>query len=1085
MLVLILLQTITTLGDKVIEKGSGVSEVACPELFCEYCGSSSAFLVTSSTFLVPGFLESSSLLLRSQVSELSAYLNGTTTVSISEKWLCIYVSDFESIPELPYLYNSLLSTSLEEKHHFIESFTISPNQTFQSKSQRTGSGVSWEEIQFLYKDIKSSLEEVKIFQITESVNRSSQYASYEGKISSIGGGEFIHQERYSRDYYDPFSLNVTCEAVLLSDIETDNDCQSFKTPRGISSVHYLAPQTGLFSYAFNGEKYLLEQTEHLAWCPEFSPGEGLIFARGSAYLKTSENQCFMDIRGTTTEKEPVQIVLEENDFIVFLNVGDKNITQLEKRVSSFFSDFISIVPKYLKNSASLNRVLQVTAVETMLVITFDPEAQINITAIGKVVSLNDSQIWAHIERIDSVVQSVLKINDLEEPGMSFILGVGSEEGDIVSSTGRFELDGEDYYPGVFFTTQDLQGTLFPDDFFLSQEVDNIELTNEITAENVNRIQYIEPFQSEYFTGDESFILGGNILDFKLTLHRLDSNDSYFVNSSMTEVWKAPFDVSTLQVPLFWIDFETKDHFMVYFENKGLAVFYCNQSSDDCWYGQARVDYPESLLDQYNYSELLTIPESKSHLYLFLSMNPVQSSTLFEVLFKIDATRITSSFEFIDLVDITINSDHYLFSSQALCFGVFCNISGNFRSEHPYLEANLSKLELAHGNLIISPSNSTLSLQLEVSPGGLFGSLSGKTEIWKVLSMNPYDVNENNADTSFFGFIFEGIFNLTMDLTILIQPELEKAPVYLLGYLQEDDLQNLTELVLEELNSWISKAEYVLGMSQEIAEDYLYQTPLPECLCEKDVICYSDENRTLPVFKYSMNCTSETEGCEPIELYCTRDTSYCLQQEVKCTEWYKNIPNTCKTTTTSCVKHVDICLDWVEVCHDHQLSGCSQITIQSIENYQSEDYSCESLTINNFQCESQCLHQQNVENYRTSLTDEVVKANQQIIEKLEGFSYLSENSLFHLLEVKLDKDLDSSGIGPNDIHLLIKAEIFSIELNDLKTVSTELPWDFFNISSDVKSLYDWARSVIIDESSGTLDEELKDRSALEIYYESYQ
>jgi hypothetical protein len=176
---------------------------------------------------------------------------------------------------------------------------------------------------------------------------------------------------------------------------------------------------------------------------------------------------------------------------------------------------------------------------------------------------------------------------------------------------------------------------------------------------------------------------------------------------------------------------------------------------------------------------------------------------------------------------------------------------------------------------------------------------------------------------------------------------------------------------------------------------------------------------------------------------------------------------------------------VEVCHDHQLSGCSQITIQSIENYQSEDYSCESLTINNFQCESQCLHQQNVENYRTSLTDEVVKANQQIIEKLEGFSYLSENSLFHLLEVKLDKDLDSSGIGPNDIHLLIKAEIFSIELNDLKTVSTELPWDFFNISSDVKSLYDWARSVIIDESSGTLDEELKDRSALEIYYESYQ
>ena len=1083
MLALILLKATLILSDRVVDEAAGVTEVPCAYSFCDYCQSSESFQVNSIPFSVPGYLESSSKLLQQQISELSNYLQGNLTVSISESWLCIMLKNFESSPELPELYNSLLSTSLAEQHHIIESFSISLNQTFMSKSIRAGSSVSWEEIKIIYQDVESEIEEIEIKQITESVNRSYSFVYYEGTVSLTGGGSFVYTEKYVRDYYDPFKLNVTCEAVELSTVEQDNNCKSFVSPRGIESVHYLAPSTGLFSYFYDGSEFLLGKSEFIAWCPEFSVGEGVVLARGSAYLKIADGECYMEVRGSTDKKHLIKIELEENDFLVYLNVGNLTLTQLEEMIDTFYMDYYKLLPYYYDESESLDKIYKILAVNTSFYIRYNPETILNFTATGAVLELNDCTLSGHVERNDSVVESYLVIKDLTEPAINYILGASTEEGDIISTTIKTTIDSTEYSAGITIETKDMKGVLFPGDFYLSSPEDNIVISEHITVEEVKKIQFIDPYQAEYYTGEDYFVLGGSTMKFLLKL--VQRPYGYYVESNLSSTWVAPFDLTNLEVPLFWIDFESANETVEYIETDGEANFSC-EDLEDCWYGQAQIDYPDSILEEYSYSELLNMPESKSQLMLFLFMNPVESDVLFETLFHIDPTTLSQSFEFNSIVDLSINYEHYLIETKAFCFEISCNFTANFREEHPYIQAYLPKIELAHGNVQVLPSSgsSSISLSLEVSPGGLFGQLSGITEIWDISTNQSYEVNENNADTSLSGFIFQGIFNMTMDLTILIESEIQSAPVFILGYLQSEDLEELSKLVNEELEEWISKAEYVLDMSQEISEEYTYQESLPECLCLQDRICYSSENRTLETYAYGMNCSTASSACESVEIYCTRDTTYCMEQEVKCTEWYKNIPNTCKTTTTTCVKELDICMDWYEVCYNEEPASCAEYTINSVENYEKKDYSCEIWSIDNLECESQCIHQDNVQDYRDDLTATVTEADQEINEKLEGFSYLTNATLFKLIEAKLDIELDSTGIGSNDLILILKAEIYSIASNEPQIFTTELHWDFFNKNADVKKLYDWARSIIISESEDSLDEELNSRSALELYYEGY-
>lgn len=466
------------------------------------------------------------------------------------------------------------------------------------------------------------------------------------------------------------------------------------------------------------------------------------------------------------------------------------------------------------------------------------------------------------------------------------------------------------------------------------------------------------------------------------------------------------------------------------------------------------------------------------------MNPTASETVFEVLYGIDPTKISESIEFVTVTNLTINYKHHLIETQAMCFAEPCKLEGSFATDQQYLFASFDKLTLAHGNVQISPSSSSIELELTVTTNGLYGLMYGKTELWDIFTESPLDMNENNADVNMAGFLFGGLFNVTLELSFLVTDELDTSPTYVLGSLQEGDLTNFTEFVNDDLLDWISKGEYVLDMSGQIMEDYIYREYAKKCSCSKTLICDTPEDRTIDSFMYDMTCNSSSEACNPIELYCVRDTTYCMAQEVKCTEWYKNIPNTCKNLKRSCLAELDVCEEYLEVCHKKVDSGCSNYTIDSIEDYQIKDYYCEYEHVKNLSCNAECDYQDLVEDYKEDTEEIVTYAYYEIAQKLVGLTYLKDKTLFNITKAKLDVDLDESGIGSNDLYFVFTAKIYSIEQEDFIETENYILWDFFDTKSNSKKLYDWARTTLIEESGGTLSSDLIDRSALEVYFELF-
>lgn len=1082
MIALILLATSINASDEVVETGSGVTQVDCGPSFCEYCGSSDVYLVDSSNFQVPGYLKSSSALLRSQISELSNYVTGEITVSISESWLCIQVSEFEKKPKIPAMYNSLLSTALEEKHHFIESFDISKNQTLQSKSKRVGSGADWEEIRIIYKEIDSDLDEIDVTQITETVNRSTQHVLYKGQISLPGGGDFEINEKYARDYYDSFVAEVQSEAIKLGKVEEENSCQNLKSPRGIYSIHYLAPAVGNFTYEYNGDEYLLNRSEFWADTPEFSTGEGVVLARGKTYLRVATNSdCYMEVEGKTDNRDPIKIVLEENDYVVYLQAGSLTLTELEELMNSFFFDFNTLLPVY-EESEFIKRLYGITLENILFTIRYSPEASLNITGQCNIVDVGDCNLWGHVERSNSVLQSILNLTDIQEPAMTYLLNTNSEEGEIKASTGNLTYKGVSYTPGIFVKTQYLSGSFTPNDFYISQEVDDIILTDDLKVKQATQIQYIEPYADLYYLGKNQMYIGGDRLHFNLQLE--EKENGYFVNGSIASAWANPYEIETLQVPLLWIEFETVNNSIDYFLSSGEAVFYCSDNTEACWYGQASIDYPPALLQNYSYSELLSTPRSKDFILLFLKMNPASSEVVFEVLYSADQTTISESIEFVSVTNVTINYKHHLLGAEALCFAEPCKLEGSFAVDEQYLFASFDQLVLAHGNVQILPVSSSIELELIVTSEGIYGKLHGKTELWNISTETPLDVNENNADVTLSGYLFGGLFNVTIDLAILITGEIETSPAYVLGHLQSGDLNYFTQLVGNDLLDWISKGDYVLDMSGSIMEDYASMDGFDRCTCKKDLVCDTPQSRVIKSLQYGMTCNSSSEACNPIELYCVRDTTYCMAQEVKCTEWYKNIPNTCKNVKRSCLAEMDLCLEYVEVCHDKIDSGCSNYTIKSIEDYEQKEYYCEFDYAQNLSCHGQCEYQDLVEDYIEVITETVTYAYYEMAQKLVGLSELKDRTIFNITKAKLDLDLEESGMGYNDLYFTFTAQIYSIEQAMSIEVENSFLWDFFDTKSNSKQLYDWARKIIIEESGGTLASELINRSALEVYFELF-
>ena len=1082
MIALILLATSINASDEVVDAGSGVTQVDCGPSFCDYCGSSKAYYVDSSNFQVPGYLKSSSALLQSQISELSNYVTGEITVSISDAWLCIQVSEFEKKPKIPAIYNSLLSIELEEKHHFIESFDISKNQTLQSKSKRVGSGADWEEIRIIYQEIGSDLDEIDVTQITETVNSSSQFVLYKGQISLPGGGEFEINEKYTRDYYDSFVAEVQCDGVKLGRIEEENSCQNLESPRGIYSIHYLAPSVGNFTYEYNGEEYLFNRSEFWADTPEFSTGEGVVFVRGNTYLRVgANNDCYMEVIGSSDDRDPIRIVLEENDYVVYLQAGSLTLSELEVLMNNFFFDYNTLLPVY-EESEFINRLYGIALEDILFTIRYTPEANLNITGRCNIVDVGDCSIWGHVERSNSIIQSILNLTNIQEPAMTYLLDTNSEEGEIKVSTGNLTYKDVSYTPGIFVKTQYLSGTFSPNDFYISQEVDDIILTDDLKVKHALQIQYIEPYADLYYLGKNQMYIGGDRLSFNLKLQEMKYG--YFVNGSIANVWEYPYDIETLQVPLLWIEFETVNNSIDYFLSSGEAVFYCSDNTEACWYGQASIDYPSVLLQNYSYSELLSTPRSKDFIQLYLKMNPVSSKVVFEVLYNTDPTTISESIEFVSITYLTINYKHHLLDTEGLCFAEPCSLEGSFSVEEQYLFASFYQLVLAHGNVKILPVSSSIELELVVTSEGIYGRLYGETKLWNISTETALDMNENNADVTMSGYLFGGLFNVTLDLAILITDEIETSPAYILGHLQSGDLENFTQFVSDDLLDWISKGEYVLDMSGSIMEDYVYMDKLDRCTCKKDLICDTPQNRVIESLQYGMTCNSSSEACNPIELYCVRDTTYCMAQEVKCTEWYKNIPNTCKNFKKSCLAEMDLCLEYVEVCHDKIESGCSNYTIKSIEDYEQKEYYCEYEYTQNLSCHGRCQYQELVEDYIEVIKETVTYAYYEMAQKLVGLSELKERSIFNITKAKLDADIEVSGMGYNDLYFTFTAQIYSIEQEMLIEVEESFLWDFFDTKSNSKQLYDWARKIIIEESGGTLASELISRSALEVYFELF-
>lgn len=1055
---------LVTAADLVVDEGKAVAEIPCPEILCELCQAPTAFEVLSMNFLIPGYLLSTSTLLQRQVEELLHATTGTVSVAIGERWLCIQVTEILLEPPLPELYNTMLDIEIESGHRFIESFTHGAVGKVIGRSERTGTGASWEQLQVIYYEVQSELDHVEVYQIREVVHRDLKEVFYFGSMDTVGGGGFIIKTDYDRDNYADIEMVVTNEEDMLGQIQLVLACEEIMSPRGLNSINFFTPFTSLYTYVYGSGEFFISQVIVRANVPDFSTGQGLIITNPLAELTflADEGKCTMKVIGKCQQGE-VEVNSDSEKWSVKVMMPNKSLREIEAIINEFYPDGITILPVYASESQVLNRLYDGILLNPQLFIEYLTEPTIEIASHGKFLTNSDCKIIGYVSRVNSVVESSLFYSDVTEEAMKFIIGLDLS-GEILSSTGDTEYEGIEFNSGIQFLCGELAGIYLPGDFYLESEPTNTEVNDLIVISEAKNVYYLEPLLPQMIQGGFQLNIDlENLLDFTVNLTTVENLEEF--TGILDSTWENVFGQEFLQISLLKIQWQLQDNFMYNQENLCEAFFTCEETI--CWVGMCKV-----VLDLMEFTENA----------IELSMNPVESDVVFNTLFETDETFLSSCFDFPSVIDIYISLDWAFFETKGFFLGLPSEITGDF-DENSSINIEIFPFTLGYGNIRVFNTTSSLEFQLSVTPGSLSGTLNGTFSLWGVTNTVVASINENTFTFPISGFFFAGVYYLNIDVEVIVSEEIQTSQVHLDSSISQLDVDNITALVQEKYFEWVMKGLITLNISESFSVQS-FPGENPECQCDPITRCKSPLEAYCVQYSYGVNESEYTTVCESISIFCKNTIVYCLEEETQCVEWMKNIPNTCKTEETSCISVVDICEEWEVECEGSQQGVAAVIETISTDDCFELGYRCNVTEFPDLACESKCIYDLSLYELNADRAEMYQVAFEETTEELQGFFKLDDIEIpFVLTEARLQMDLEKISTGNNELNFTVKAEIYCLDVDELEKFETVLLWNFYSAYENAERVFAWAKGVAIGRSGGTLTADLNLKAPLEVFLEN--
>lgn len=325
------------------------------------------------------------------------------------------------------------------------------------------------------------------------------------------------------------------------------------------------------------------------------------------------------------------------------------------------------------------------------------------------------------------------------------------------------------------------------------------------------------------------------------------------------------------------------------------------------------------------------------------------------------------------------------------------------------------------------------------------------------------INDETFEFALTGHPFEGVYDAYLGVSAPINADITLATFTVSITINGLDVQRMENNILELLDTWVDLGLQVLKDSEEdlkVNEETLqeYQNYLCTDDCPKLVTCVTDFSKSCQKQLF-YDCTTVGDVCSSPEYTCTDTETICLDE-------------TCEST-------VDACQFWEQTCEIYSSGGCDEFSVITIGSECLESIvSCETDEISDEECQKECEFNQLLYDDFEEYYESLVAENEETQTELKGFESLQGIKLAEIHSISSVVELNKSGVDTSDVTFTIEYSAYSLVEDKLVDLVATHKLNFYGeIKNDLK-MFEIIKGYIIDNSDGSLSEELIRYSPLE-------
>ena len=806
--------------------------------------------------------------------------------------------------------------------------------------------------------------------------------------------------------------------------------------------------------------------------------------------------------------------------------------------AEMYPDPFNLFPVYNRSVANLGDTLgRIEVLQPVFTLTLTPEVVLRVTGSASYLLDEDSRVDIGIGRVNGALESFVQVDVSSAEMLTRLVGAETTPlvgftlllNRIVSSSVSLDLAATSPLRGesvparrtnagfeaflnlelddqcvrseyctllqnsLGSSTLSLSGRFIPDYFLLSSAVANITFSRAITFYNsILRMYFGTPRVDTWVEG--LFDIQGDsrtLVSFRANLTNVNSDAR--LSGTMRGQWQGALDVQqlTLQGLQLYGDVNAEGQ-IVDSTIRGTGSFgACTQA--DCWFGDAVVS--------------MSVADYREN-FVVMTMRPTTSSVFFTRLMTLQSlspllTRLSFP------TDITVSYSYrehsrvpagFMVSSQV----AFMGLQGQLTYNGPITGESAMQLflqmpffVLGAGNLQVAGSyNAPVSARLDYSAATAqtSGVIVGTVSLWGISEIADIRLTDTQLEVALPGYPFGGVYYFDLAIRGGVAADITNTNLTVTGQVDTNSTTTLESMVRQSLNRWAQQAadtlqriRDLLARQQALIDTYsreMCTEPCPtiqECVSEPQYVC--TQNAVLET------CTGSKQGCSQVLTSCDSSASTCMESQTTCAVYdSQTMGGNCVQWDTNCVNAIETCQGWSQECVETVEEGCAVIEHEVVNSTcLHQELLCEERTLVDSTCSVRCRNMESMRDaaqatydlYQAAYNDSI-SAFGVLPELLEGNAAVFTVSATQLDSLSFTTQLNTPGIGPNDIEMKVVFLIPNLSSQKQTAYSVQTKWSFFTEVENQVRLARLARQQIVQVSNGRLSPQVVEESPVEVF-----